>query len=472
MKYVLVLLLSLPLSAQSRIASDFELAQMEKQLAQSRGFEAQLSGRLNVGDVRLARGESQLARREYETARQLAAAERQDARRASAMTRYAQATSYAALAEAKLGNGAAAFNLLEESLRYGSDDAETWNLYASSMRLMGHSTKAISAGRNAVAIAAGTNDPLDLAVYQHALAAALIAEGTTTEAETLLEEILAALRSERFRDLRREVARTESFEVYSAARGDVAAYVSLLNRVQLRLGDLYARRGATDAARLTYAAVLEGRSDDPTALAALARLASDPETRHRHYEAAFDANPFDPRLIREYRRAIRGAEPQIACSADCPAGTQMRRALARLERGDLRSARVSFDALIGAYPENQVLRALRRDTEGASTVALPTPPTPSAAELLDLLATFEKLTPQQRVELDTATFTSDVRFDGLPFSSGSVEGVRFRFGSPAQFSGDFSLAARLRLTYRILGVTSDNGEHILLLEPVRLEQMP
>ncbi|HEY0370448.1 MAG TPA: hypothetical protein VGD79_00495, partial [Thermoanaerobaculia bacterium] len=85
-----VLLLVLVL-AQTRLSSDFEIAQMQKQLAQSRTFEAQLSGRLNLGDVRTARNELSLARGEYTRALELAERERLDARRDSSFTRYANA---------------------------------------------------------------------------------------------------------------------------------------------------------------------------------------------------------------------------------------------------------------------------------------------------------------------------------------------------------------------------------------------
>lgn len=470
--FACVALLAQPLSAQdARLASDFEIAQMEKQLARSRGFEAQLAGRLNLGDVRRSRGEPQLARDEYRLALQLATAERRDARLDSALTRYAHATSYAALAEAKLGNAAAAFALLEESLRYGSDDAETWNLYASAMRITGHVEKAVGAGRNAVAIAATKDDPLDLAVYQHALATALIENRSTDEAEALLEQIIAALGSDAFRALRAEVARAEAFEVYSSARGDVAAYVSLLNRAQLRLASLYEARGAVDAARATYARVLEGRSDDAIALEALARLASRDSDRARHYEAAFQANPFAPSLIREYRKFVRASRPPNPCSTDCPTGARVRTSLAQLEQGDLRAARASLDLLIARFPSNEILRELRREADGAAAVTLPSSPSPSPAELRALLDSFERLTPQQRVELDAATWTGAVRFDAIPFAAGTIEGVAFRFAAPAQFAGEYDLSAPLRLTYRILGVTKHESSDVLLLEPLRLEQL-
>lgn len=83
----------------------------------------------------------------------------------------------------------------------------------------------------------------------------------------------------------------------------------------LRLGRLYEERG--DLARERYRNVLAARSDDPAALAAMARLAGTPEEPERWYAPAFDANPFSLSLIRDYQRhrlAVR-AEPQHARGA-------------------------------------------------------------------------------------------------------------------------------------------------------------
>ncbi|MGZ8709794.1 MAG: tetratricopeptide repeat protein [Thermoanaerobaculia bacterium] len=426
---------------------------MEKQLSQSRNFEAQLSGRLNLGDVRAARNELTLAQAEYARALALAERERLDARRDSSLTRYANATSYAALAQAKLGRDALAFELLEEAARYVSGDAETWNLYASAMRILGHPRKAVSAARNAVAVA---EKPLDLAVYQHALATALIESGQTEEAERLLVTVTETLRSSKFAQLREEAARREAFEVYSSARGDVAAYVSLLNRAQLRLGGLYEARDDVEAARVQYRRVLEGRSDDVTALAALARLAPSDAERERLYTEAFEANPFSPALIREYRR-----NPGLP-------GTDMQRALIHLERGELRAARAILDQLLAKFSANETLRALRREAESSNAITLPSP-TPTPQELRALMNAFERLTPEQRTALDQATFRSVVTFDGEPgntFASGTVDGVPFRFSEPTIFNGTFDTTARL--TYRILG---PSGNDALLVEPLGLEAL-
>lgn len=460
-RLVLTLVLTLPLAAQSRLASDFEIAQMEKQLARSRGFEAQLSGRLNLGDVRASRSELTLARVEYHTALELAERERLDARRDSSLSRYANATSYAALAQAKLGREAAAFELLEEAARYASDDAETWNLYASAMRILGVPRKAIAAARNSVAIAATKEDALDLAVYEHALATALIEAGETGEAERLLAKLVATLRSDAFASLQREVARSEAFEVYDSARGDVAAYVSLLNRAQLRLGALLEKRGDVTQARMQYERVLAGRSDDVTALAALARLARSDEERERRYIDAFEANPFSMALVRAYQQHLR-AHPATG-------GTGVRLALQQLSRGETRAARATLDALLQKFPANDTLRTLRREAEGAAQVGLPSPD-PTAAELRALLDAFERLTPEQRVALDAASYVSTVQFTGDGFEAGTIDGgVPFRFGAPVQFQGTFDIKAPLRLTYRILGVTRSGELDALLLEPVQVE---
>jgi len=424
------------LLAQARLASDFELAQMQAQLARARDFQSQLSARLNLGDVRAARNETSLARAEYTTAYELAERERLVARRNSSLTRYANATSYAALAQAKLGRAATSFALLEEVARYASDDAESWNLYASAMRVLGHPRKAVSAARNAVATA---DEPLDLAVYQHALATALIEVDNVTEAERLLVTVTTALRSEKFAPLQQEAARQEAFEVYSSARGDVAAYVALLNRAQLRLAWLYEKRGATGAAREQYRRVLEGRSDDVVALTALARLAADDAERARLYAEAFEANPFSLALIREYRKAL--TTPQ----------TDMQRALVHLERGELRAARAVLDELLVKFPANETLRGLRREAEGVAVVSLPSA-SPTSRELRALLEGFERLTPEQRAALDAMTFTSNVLVNG---DRATIEGV------PVTIQGTFDVHAPL--TYRILGAAGD----ALLVEVAR-----
>lgn len=478
-------------SPSSRIASDFEIAQMEQQVARSRDFVTQFSARLNLGDLRLTRNERSLARVEYEKAFAAAANERLAARRNSDMTRYSTATSYAALALAKLDRRTEAFPLLEEAMRYSSDSAKSWNLYSTATSVLGLQKKATSAARNAVAIATRDlrSDPsidnrLDLAVYQYALASALIHEGQTSDAERLLVEIVRSLESPDFEAVRRDVAAGENFEIYSTARGDESAYLSLLNRAQLRLAALYERDGKTGEARTRYERVLASRNDDPTALAALARLSRSNEERERFFAEAFDANPFSMALVREYQRHLASIDGARASAGDNSTGSNMRLALQQMQRGEDRAARATLDALIRDFPSNDTLRVLRREIDsrltGVPRLLTGDVSSPTAAELRSLISLFadDRLTPEQRATLDRAEIRSMVIFDdgaagGAPqstvFETGTIDGVPFRFSEPTAFSGSFAAGVPLRLTYRILGSTQVDGREALLLEPLRLE---
>jgi hypothetical protein len=480
---IVIALVGTPAFAQTtRIASDFEIAQMQQQLARSHDFLSQLSGHLNLGDARLTRGESTLARREYAQAYELASNERLDARRASDLARYVTATSYAALAEAKLGSDAKAFELSEEAIRYESGEAKTWNLYASTMSLLRKPAKAASASRNAVALARrdlaqspDTGNRIDLAIYQYALASALIEMGQTTEAERLLVEVTSSLRSPAFDSVRAQIARLESFENYSSARGEAASYISLLNRSQLRLAALYEPHGDLARARQQYENVLTARSDDPTALAAIARLSQSSE----HFAEAFDANPFSLALIRDYQRYLathRGEQGDGDSS-----GARMRRVLIATNRGELQAAKTALDQLERQYPDNDTLRTLRAELDKPSQAppflrAGVTTATPSASALRSLIALFNdnRLTPEQRASLDKLALTNVAQFDEAKpdapshqtiFESGEIDEVHFRFSEPIAFNGDFVAHAPLRLTYRVLGASNDE----LLLEPIQLE---
>jgi len=483
MKRLLILaLIAAPAFAQTtRIASDFEIAQMQQQLARSHDFLSQLSGHLNLGDARLARSESALARREYAQAYELASNERLGARRASDLARYASATSYAALAEAKLGSDAKAFELSEEAIRYESGEAKTWNLYASTMSLLGKPAKAASASRNAVALAQrdlkqspDLGNRLDLAIYEYTLASALMETGQTSEAERLLIEVTSSLRSPEFDSLKRDVARREAFEIYSSARGEASSYISLLNRSQLRLASVYESRGDAARARQQYENVLAARSDDATALAAIARLSQSGE----HFAEAFDANPFSLSLVRNYQHYLTTHRGEQA-DGDSP-GARMRRVLIAMSRGELHAAKTGLDQMEQQYPDNDTLRTLRaelnrpNETPAFLRTGVATA-TPSASDLRSLVALFNdnRLTPEQRAALDKIALTSVVQFDERKdspahqtiFESGEIDGVHFRFSEPMAFNGDFPAHAPLRLTYRVLGASNDE----LLLEPIKLE---
>lgn len=482
----------------SRMASDFEIAQMERQIAQSRDVLAQLSARLNLGDLRASRNERAQARTEFTKAADIAVRERRVAREASEIVRYATATAYEALARARLGQTSSAYRLLEESIRYTSDSAKTWNLYSSAMSVLQLPVKAVSAARNAVSIAAkdAASEPsvrnrLDLAIYRYALASGLIETGQNAEAERLLRASIEALDSRTFDALRRDIERREQFEVYSSAMGAAAAWLSISNRARLRLAALLEDRGDVRGARESYERVLSTRTDDPTALAALARLAASPEERDRYFAEAFDANPFSLPLIRQYERHLQSTGPRAIDDGNTT-GAKMRNILALISRREYRTARSAIEKLMRDFPDNEALRQLMKQTEETLAGVRPpgfldrdgsmlTNPTPiELRRLLDYLDA-DRLSPEQRAVLDRQTFASVVHFEAWDdgageeqstFAAGMIEDVPFRFAEPTAFRGSFAAAVPLRLTYRILGLTEHGGLRALLVEPVQLEAVP
>jgi hypothetical protein len=524
-------------SSQTRIASDFELRQMEAQASRATDYLSQLSAHLNLGDVRASRGEAAAARAEYGRALSLSEHERIVARRDSALGRYATATAYAGLARAKLGRASEAFDDLEEAIRYGSDSGRIWNLYSTSMSLVNLPEKAIGSARNAVAIAKGALSPtdsvshrLDLAVYQYALASALLDRTDSQardEANALLLSVIDSLRSPQFQPLRDDIARNESFEIYSTARGETSSYISLLNRSHLRLGRIYEERGDGVAARAEYRAVLSMRNDDPTALAAMARLSAARDDRQRYFAEAFDANPFSIDLIWSYEQFLSGGA--TTAPEEHSTGARVRLLLQQMKSQQTRAAAATIDTLLAANKGNEVVAYLaarlaiergditaarmesagigrsdlRADLDRRFEGAVVTPPAflsasetvkgsspagievrdPSAADLRSVIRLFStsSILSSQREALDRIQFSSQAMMapgtagpepSTTSFQSGMIEGLAFRFQSPVLFRGGFDATRPLRLSYRILGVTDGGGVDQLLLEPVRLEALP
>lgn len=466
MRYAALFVVALPLAAQTRIASDFEIQQMEQQIARSHDFVSQLSGHMNLGDLRAGRNESGLAHAEYVKAYEIASNERLAARKGSAMTQYAAATSYAALAEAKLGDAAHAFALAEEAMRYTSDSSKSWNLYANTMSLLHRPAKAASAARNAVAIEERGGNALDLAIYRFSLASSLLEVRQNAEAERLLVDVVTALRSSAFASMQQNVQQHETFEIYSSARGEESAYISILSRAQLRLARLYEDRGDASKAREQYQNVLAARVDEPNALAGMARLGRTDEERSRYFVDAFNANPFSISLIRDYQQFLGGGR-RLAAVRPETTGDQVRVTLQQIARGELTAAKTTIDALMQKFPHNDTLDLLRReiDDERAHDPVVLGPNRGLIAAFQD-----DRLTPEQRAKLDQMTFTTTVMFQsGPPFEIGTVEGIPFRFSAPTQFEGTFAAQTPLRLTYRILGATRVGDADGLLLEPIKLE---
>ncbi|HEX9494047.1 MAG TPA: hypothetical protein VGA33_12340, partial [Thermoanaerobaculia bacterium] len=168
----------------------------------------------------------------------------------------------------------------------------------------------------------------------------------------------------------------------------------------------------------------------------------------------------------------RGGQPPTAVLG-ASTGSQIRLALQQMQRGELPAAIAIVNSVLQKFPDNDTLLLLRREIEerrSAGPVVFR--PQPTASDLRAIIAAFNdnRLTPDQRSQLDRMTFTSTAVFDqGPPFETGRIDDVPFRFSQPMTFSGNFASKIPLRLTYRILGATQQNGADALLLEPLRLE---
>lgn len=514
-------------SQSGPIASDFEIVSVRRQLEREKSPLKQIAGRLNLGDLFLSRSESASAREEYRAARSLAMTMRQKTRLESDMSGYATATSYVGLAEAKLGNDGEAFDAMEESVRFAGDSAKTWNLYASAMTILDRPRKAVSAARNAVAIAEraqelepSPSNTLDTNIYRYALASALLrSDRLSVEAASLLDKVISALAGEKFDEVRAEVQQQEKFEVLSTTDSDAASYLSVLNRSRLRLARLYEDRGDTDQARAVYQSVLVERSDDPGALSGLARL--ETANRNESFADAFEANPFSIELIDQYESFLsRNPSPSDSMGAregDTP-GALMRRALRLLNLNRHDELLRILDKLESRFPRNDVITYLRArsffasgQTEKANEIrkhlassphlatrlskeidessavvpkfldgtAAASVTDPSEKDLLALLALLnrQKLSDQQRQNLDAMTFQSLAKVDAVAvnngqstFGRGSIGAIPFTFMAPVTFQLSVSPGEPLQLTYRILGATRIDDVNGLLIEPVRISR--
>ena len=209
------------------------IQQMERQVAES-DFLAQLSGHLNLGDLRMKRSENAIARAEYGKALEIASNERLTARRESDLREYALATSYAGLAQAKLGNAADAFALSEESLRYASDSPERWNTYANTMTELDKPER-LSARRGMPwrSLRRATTSSISRSINTTGLFADRVESehGSRKAAE---RDCVATLRSDAFSALRHSIEQSESFEIIRPRAASSRLYITVLNRSQLR----------------------------------------------------------------------------------------------------------------------------------------------------------------------------------------------------------------------------------------------
>ncbi len=517
MAMILAVVVASPRAALAqRPTSDFEIATAEKNLAGATTYHDRVAALLNLGDLRAERMEMDAARANYRAADAAARTASTEARRRSDLEGYALATAYRGVALAKLGSAEEAFGALEESLRYEADSAAVWNHYASAMFVLDLPAKAAAAARNAVllqeeksALSPSAAALLDLAIYRYALAGALIrSDRASAEAAAILASIAALLDSGRLEPIRRRIAREEGFEVFTFVRDDAAAWLSLYNRSLLRLGGIREAQGDPAGARAAYERVLQRRSDDAAALAALARLGGATAERERLFAESFAANPWSPSTILDYETYAAGGAPEPE-----PRGGPVQRAVWLIARGRGTEARPIVERLAAENRGNAAIHYLEArialttgDLPRAENLALPQPfrsaiekeravrsaqraaaermipllssGAPVAAdralleELLALLADRDAAA-LLRANLDQAAFTSLARMDpparsgeGVTvFNSGSIDGLPFRFSVPTAFRGEFA-GEQLRIGYRITGADGAT----LLVEPLGIER--
>ena len=501
--------LALSSHAQTRIASDIEIRQMEEEAKRASSFEARVTARVNLGELRSERNESAAAQREFETALEIARVERHDARRDRDMPRYALACGWSGVALARLERGTEAFAVFEEATRYSADSPGLWNLYSVAMYRLSLNEKAIGAARLSVAVAERKLGPrpavralLELNVHRMALAIGLLEGGDQDEAEEILRGITESLDSDAFQSLRKNLGKREEFQIVTAPTTDSGIYLTTFNRAHMRLAAIYENSGRAEEAGREYQAVVSRRSDEASALAGLARLTSDPKERDRYLIQSLDANPFAAAVVEAYQRHVESGAASPAAGGS--AGSRVRLAIQQSHDRNFRGARETLEALMKVHADNDVLlsllartalesgdeaaaraatgkmgdTALRAEVEdllGASSSRpwfLDKPvrlvADPSEAELRTVLSLFSgnALSPADRATLDQEEFSSIVKLDGSEI--GSINGVPFRFQTPTDFRSA-SNPKSLRLTYRILGATTAGGRDALLIESVRVE---
>ncbi|HVR38269.1 MAG TPA: hypothetical protein VMU84_04185, partial [Thermoanaerobaculia bacterium] len=250
--------------AQTRIASDIEIRQMEEDARKAPDFDTRVSAHVNLSELRRDRNETAASQRELETALQLAREERDAARRDHHLQRYALACSWSGIALASLDRGVEAFAVLEEGVRYGAELPGVWNLYSVAMFRLHRPEKAIGAARLSVAAAerktalhATVRDLVELNVDRFALAEGLLDGGDATaaeEAEQILVKITESLDSASFEALRKTLTKREEFQIVTAPTTESGIYLMVFNRSHMRLAILYETRGLGDKARREYQA--------------------------------------------------------------------------------------------------------------------------------------------------------------------------------------------------------------------------
>jgi len=486
---VAAMVLALGARAQTRIASDVEIRELEEAARGAADFDTKVAAQISLGELRKERNEPAAEQRDLLAALQLARNERDDARRDHHLPRYAVACAWSGIALAGLGRGAEAFAVLEEAVRYAADTSGIWNLYSVAMFRLARPEKAIGvarisidAGERKMAARSTIRGHLDLNVSRFALAQGLLDAGAETaagEAGDLLRAITESLESDAFASLRKTLERREEFQIVAAPKTESGTWLAMFQRSHLRLAQLYELDGLEEKALREYQAVVTRRSDEPSALAGLARLASDPKERDRYLIQSLDANPFAGDVIAEYEDHVKSGEASPA-GVSGSVGSRVRLAIQQIHDHDFRRARETLAALIAQHPGNDVLQSLLERAvpaaERPSFLSKPVElvPDPLEWELRAVMSLFadDKLSPADQATLDRTRFSGKATFEGEAFEHGTMRGVSFRFQQPVQFEGIAPTHRRLRLVYRILGATAVDGRDALLIEPLRAEVDP
>jgi tetratricopeptide (TPR) repeat protein len=525
-RHVLLLALLFTIAGQllaqsSWVATDYEIAAAEKGLEQRDPLKV-MAAHLNLAELHRSRNEIDTAAAHQARAIEIATEQRAISWSRGDLRDYATATGWLAFAHSLSGETGRAWLLYEEALRISADSPRLWNLYASGLGKIDRHASAIAAARTAVAISEenAARDPrprnlLDVGIYRHALAAALLRhhDGATAEAETLLRSVIQLLEDSRFEEIRTRAARSEHFEVTSSVRSDVAAWVSLDIRSRLRLGLLLETAGRADEAREVFRTVLRRRSGEPVALEALLRLTHDRTERVQLFEEAFEANPFSFELLEAFERHLRRDSVAREPAGVSP-GAMVRRTVVLLHLDRSGEAESLARQLLDRYPGNDALRwlllrsiaesrpeearslaaairepSIRRSAqsiitagearrrEGRQVLARlgPEPTRISESDLAAIAVVLREgdLAPAELETLDRATVSAQARFDQpviddetTILAAGMIGETPFRFPQPIRFLGRFHGTGFL-LTFRILGVT--DGGSTLLLDPLGVE---
>lgn len=500
---VLVLAMALadaPARAQS--ADDHELRTNQRLHETARTAADRFAAAMNLGDIHAGRGGREEARRWWSRARSVAAEERERLRSSGNLSGSARFSAWEAVAASALGDRAEAIALFEQARRILPGDAALLGRYANAELSHGAAEHAVNLARAALAHSAlpgGDRTLLDYATIEYTLARALAAAGDAPASASRARAMIERLEGPAARSLRERAAAREEFTVIGTARGDAEALTTLLVRGHLHLATHEERAGNRQAALEHARRALLVRSDQPEALALVARIRGESSD----WLQAFSSSPLDRQLHLQYRSALRAGLPPLDPAGDSLAALAMKSVEAIEQRrwstaailiDQMKRRSGAQDALLaleaeslagqGRAAEARDLIARIRSRSLAQGIDIPHAPASGAVELpadgsrlyalelerIEALlvspASAAGLIPQ----LEERTYESLVILEnpavqgGVTAATGAVvhggDNLTLRFMSPVRFRGDFS-GETVILTYSILAADHEG----LVVEP-------